>query len=125
MIHDLGSAVRETQQYETSVNFAYNRLDAAMDTVSSRQAAYDADAVPLDSLLESQRRLVDARTAYYREQVNLQLATESVQRESGQLLARHSINLEQADSANLASVSIAGRQSKVHSAVQDIDYRAN
>ena len=125
VIHDLGSAIRETQQYETSVNFAFNRLDAAMDTVSSRQAAYDADAVPLDSLLESQRRLVDARTAYYRAQVNLQLATDSVQRESGQLLSRHSINLEQADAANLASVSIAGRQSKVHSAVQDIDYRAN
>lgn len=125
VIHDLGSAIRETEQYQTSVNLAFNRLDAAMDTVSSRQAAYEADAVPLDSLLESQRRLVDARTAYHRAQVNLQLATESVQRESGQLLARHSINLNQAESANLANVSIGGRQSLVHSAVQHIDYRAN
>ena len=125
VIHDLGSAVRETQQYQAAVNFAFNRLDAAMDTVSSRQAAYEADAVPLDSLLESQRRLVDARTAYHRAQVNLQLATESVQRESGQLLARHSINLNQAESANLANVPIGGRQSEVHSAVQHIDYRAN
>ena len=125
VIHDLGSAIRETRQYETSVNFAFSRLDAAMDTVNSRQAAYDADAVPLDSLLESQRRLVDAQTAYHRAQVNLQLATELVQLESGQLLARHSIHLDQADSANLANVSIAGRQSEVYSAIEELDYRTN
>lgn len=128
VLHDLGTAVRQTRQYQESVAYAFNRLDAAMDTVNSRQAAFDADAVPLDSLLESQRRLSDAQTAYHRAQVNLQLANESVQRESGQLLARHSINLSQADSANLAGVSIGDRHSQVMSAAQAgerIDYRTN
>ena len=128
ILHDLGSAVRQTQQYQASVAFAFNRLDAAMDTVNSRQAAFEADAVPLDSLLQAQQRLVTAESAYHRAQVNLQLAIESVQRESGQLLARHSINLNQADSANLAGAPIAARRSQVRSAVQEIghiDYRTN
>ena len=125
VIHDLGSAIRETRQYQAAVHFAFNRFDAASDTVNSRQAAFDADAVPLDSLLESQRRLVDAQTAYHRAQVNLQLASESVQLESGRLLARHSIQLNQAQSENLARVSIGQRQSKVNSTLQHIDYRAN
>ncbi len=128
IMHDLGTSVRQTQQYQVAVKFAFNRLDAAMDTVNSRQAAFDAEAVPLDSLLESQRRLTDAQTAYHRARVNLQLATESVQRESGQLLHRHAINLSQSDSANLANVSVGDRRAQVNSAVQasqQIDYRNN
>jgi len=126
IIHDLGSAVRLTEQYQLSVTYAFNRLDAARDTVLPRQAAFEADAVQLDTLLESQRRLADAQSAYYRAIVDLQLAQTSVQRESGQLLTTHAINLNQAPSQNLAQVPRSSRKSLVQSILgQPMDYRRN
>ncbi|MFK7769628.1 MAG: TolC family protein [Mariniblastus sp.] len=122
IIHELGTAVRQTEQYHSAVKFAYNRMVAAQDTVDARQAAFAADAVPVDLLLEAQRRLAESQTAYHRAEVNLQLANESVNRESGQLLASHSVGLDQMPSCNSAGVQVAQRQSKVRSG-KSFDYR--
>ena len=105
-----------------AVELAYNRLDASVDTAKSREAAFEADAVPLDLLLEAQRRVFEAQTAYHRAQVNLQLATESVSRESGQLLANHAIDLIQSPSRNDENVCVKQRRKSVATAKQ-MDYR--
>ena len=122
VIHDLGTAIRQTEQYHSAVENAYNRLLAAQDTVKARQAAFEADAVSVDLLLEAQRRLVESQTAFHRAEVSLQRANESVNRESGQLLASHSIGLDQMPSLNNAQVSVAKRQAIVN-AERRLDYR--
>ena len=122
VIHELGTAIRQTQQYHSAVEYAYNRFLAAKDTVDARQAAFEADAVSVDLLLESQRRLAESQTAYHRAEVNLQLANESVNRESGQLLASHSISLDQMPSCNDAVTCVADRKAKVNAA-ESLDYR--
>ena len=122
VIHDLGTAIRQTEQYHSAVENAYNRLLAAQDTVKARQAAFEADAVSVDLLLEAQRRLVESQTAFHRAEVSLQRASESVNRESGQLLASHSIGLDQMPSLNNAQVSVAKRQAIVN-AERWLDYR--
>lgn len=96
IMHDLGSAVRQTEQYAVAVELNSLRLKAAQDTVRSRQAAYDADAVTLDLLLDAERRLSEAEAAYERARVDLHLANEAVLRESGSFLASHAIGLSNA-----------------------------
>ncbi len=122
IIHDLGTAVRQTQQYDAAVELAYNRLDASLDTAKSREVAFEADAVPLDLLLEAQRRVFEAQTAYHRAQVDLQLATESVSRESGQLLANHAIDLIQSPTCNNENVCVERRRNRV-ATIKEMDYR--
>lgn len=122
VIHDLGTAIRQTEQYHSAVENAYNRLLAAQDTVKARQAAFEADAVSVELLLEAQRRLVESQTAFHRAEVSLQRANESVNRESGQLLASHSIGLDQMPSLNNAQVSVANRKAIVN-AERQLDYR--
>jgi outer membrane protein TolC len=126
ILHDLGSAVRQSEQYGSSVEIAFNRMKAALDTVKARQAGFQADKVTLDLLLESQRRLAEAQTAFYRSQVNLQLAQESVHRESGNLLTSHSISFGQSEMASLArSYQIQNDQpyGRVARRLKDLDYR--
>jgi hypothetical protein len=66
IIHELGSAVRQTNQTYASMQLAYNRVKAARDVVAAREAAFQADTVPLNFLLEGQRRLAEAEIEYYR-----------------------------------------------------------
>ncbi|MEM7782610.1 MAG: TolC family protein [Planctomycetota bacterium] len=103
ILHDLGSAVRQTEQQGSAVDLSYNRLVAANDTLQARQAGYDADSVPLDLLLDAQRRLSEAQTAFFRALVNLQLANVGVERESGRLLHSHAIMLDELIETSSAS----------------------
>lgn len=123
IIHELGTAVRQSRQFEAAIDFAYNRVAAARDTVDSRQAAFEADTVPLDLLLESQSRLAQAETSYYQTQVNQQLAFESVLRESGQMLIGHGITLNQEPSSNSAGVDVNARRSRLANTIPPLDYR--
>lgn len=93
IIYQLGNAFRQSEQNSMTVKLAYNRMLAAQDTVDARQAGYEADTIPLDLLLEAQRRFSEAQTAFFQAQVNLQLAHESIERESGNLLVSHNIQL--------------------------------
>ncbi len=99
VLQNLGSAIRQVRQSYMSAEFAYNRMQAAKQTVTSRQAAYKADNVPFDELHDAQRRLADAETNYYQELVNYELATETVALESGQLLLQHQVILDGAETS--------------------------
>jgi len=92
VLQDLGSAIRQASQSYQAAEFARKRMEAAQTTVDSRTAAFEADAVPFDLLLDAQRRLAEAESAYFRELVNFELATQAIKRESGQLLNEHFVS---------------------------------
>ncbi len=98
--HDLGSAIRGHRLAFRSAQLAHNRMLAAQDTYEARQAAFEADGVTLDLLLDAVRRMADAQNQFDRAQVDLQLATEDVFRQSGGSLANHAINISRADLAS-------------------------
>ena len=98
--HDLGSALRAIEQSTAANKLAYNRMLAAQDAFKARQAAFEADAVTLDLLLEAVRRMADAQAEFDRTQVNAQLANESILRESGQLLQHHAVGLQISSTVN-------------------------
>ena len=95
IIHDLGSAVRQSDQSQLALELADKRLEAATQTVEAREAAFEADAADFDTLLDAQQNLANARIAFERASVNAAIAHESIARESGQLLTQHGVVLEQ------------------------------
>lgn len=111
--HDLGSALRSVEQSFASTELAYNRMLAAQDVWLARKAAFEADGVTLDLLLESVRRMAEAQAEFDRTQVNAQLANESIQRESGQLLSHHAVGLLRSSNINDASVSAQQRRAEL------------
>lgn len=120
IIHDLGSAVRQSDLYHSTTENAYRRLQAAKDVVASRKAAFNAESVSLDLLLEGQQRLYEAQISYERALTRYQLAGISLARESGQLLSGFNISLTESPSLNCAGIDVASRQCKVRKAM---DYR--
>ena len=90
---DLGTALRQAERAFNAMHIAYNRLIAARQTVESRTAAFEADTVAADLLLDAQQRLAEAETEYYRSQIDYAVAQVRVQSESGTLLALHGVNL--------------------------------
>ena len=111
--HQLGSALRAVEQSYAAAELAYNRMLASQDAWLARKAAFKADAVTLDLLLESVRRMADAQANFDQAQVNAQLANEAIQRESGQLLRHHAVNLMQSPSTNSANIDVEQRRTEL------------
>ena len=84
--HQLADAVRQMElNYElTETNF--KRTLAADRQVAAVQAAYDAETVTLDQLLEAQRLQADAQTSYFRTLLDYQRAIIGVYYRKGSLL---------------------------------------
>lgn len=96
IIHDLGSAIRQSDQSYENIRFTRLRKDAAQETVDARFAAYEADAVAFEELLDAQQRLLDANQAYFRASIFYELAKSQVDSEAGRLL--HSFNIDLSES---------------------------
>ncbi|MEQ1906773.1 MAG: TolC family protein [Pirellulaceae bacterium] len=90
---DLGNAFRQAEQVTTNSELLNHRLKAAHDTVNARKAAFDAGKGSFYELLDAQRRLAEAELAFHRSLVNIELAVEGINRESGMLLRHHLIYL--------------------------------
>ena len=97
--HDLGSAIRSHRAAFKLSELAQKRMKAAQDTVKAREAAFEADGVTLDLLLDAVRRMADAQNQFDRAQVDLQLANEAIFRQSGGLLANHAISINRTERA--------------------------
>jgi hypothetical protein len=84
--HRLADAVRQLAlNYElTQTNL--NRTLAADRQVEAVQAAYEADTVTIDQLLEAQRRHAEAQAAYHRTLLDYQRAILTVHYRKGTLL---------------------------------------
>ena len=68
--HQLGDAVRNLDGNYDLAQTNFNRRVAAEKQVEAVKAAFDADTVTLDLLLDAQRRRADAEVAYYRSLVD-------------------------------------------------------
>ena len=91
--HQLTDAVRQlTLNYElTQTNF--NRTLAADRQVEAVQAAFEAETVTLDQLLEAQRRRAEAQTSFWRTLLDYQRAIISVHFRKGSLLEYNNVYL--------------------------------
>jgi len=112
VLHDLGTAVRQVDQSQETIEIARNRLTAAKQTVAAREAAFEAEAVPFDQLLDAQQRLVDARIAFERESITWAIASEGVSRESGELLVQHGVFLDEFNTPRSHAVQVAGGENE-------------
>ena len=100
IVHDVGSAVRSNRQAFRAAELAHNRMLAAQDAFQARQAAFEADGVTLDLLLDAVRRMAEAQNQFDQAQIDLQLSNENIFRESGGLLQHHNINIARFDLAS-------------------------
>jgi outer membrane protein TolC len=91
--HQLADAVRQLKlNYElTQTNF--NRTLAADMQVEAVQAAFDAETVLVDQLLEAQRRRAEAQAAFFRTLLDYQRAIITVHFRKGSLLEYNNVYL--------------------------------
>lgn len=91
--HQLGDAVRDMDLNYGLTETNFNRRAAAEREVEAVQAAYEADRVTLDLLLDAQRRRADAETAYYRSLVDFNIAILDIHYRKGSLLDYNGVYL--------------------------------
>jgi outer membrane protein TolC len=93
--HQLADAVRQMElNYElTETNF--NRTLAADRQVEAVQAAYEAETITLDQVLEAQRRRADAQTSYFRTLLDYQRAIIMVHYRKGTILDYNNVYLQE------------------------------
>jgi len=91
--HQLADAIRNLDRGYTLSETNFNRRIAAQHQVNAVEAAYETDTVTLDVLLDAQRRLADAESAYYRSLVDFNLAIMSVHLRKGSLLEYNGVLL--------------------------------
>ncbi len=84
--HDLATAVAEADRAYVVSQTNFNRRVAAAVQLNAVEVAYDAGLATLDLLLDAQRRLADADSAYYRTLIEYNLALKNLQLEKGTLL---------------------------------------
>ena len=91
--HQLGDALRDLDLNYGLTETNFNRRVAAEREVEAVDAAYKADRVTLDLLLDAQRRRADAETAYYRSLVDYNLAVADIHYRKGSLLDYNGVYL--------------------------------
>jgi len=94
ILHELGTSLRQTHQAAKSTKLNYNRVKAARDAWQSRLAAFEADAVSVDLVLDSVQRLADAESRFERAQANFQISNAAIKRGAGNLLQEFGIVLD-------------------------------
>lgn len=100
--HQLGDALRNLEgNYElTQTNF--NRRVAAEKQVEAVKAAFDANTITIDVLLDAQRRRADAEVAYYRSLVDYVRGILLVHYRKGSLLEYNGVYLAEGPWPNKA-----------------------
>jgi len=86
VLHNVASAVAEMQRAYLVSQTAMNRLEAARQQLEAVEAAFESDKISLDLLLDSQRRLADAQSRYYRIVAEYAIALKNVHYAKGTLL---------------------------------------
>ncbi len=91
--HQLADAIRNLDQNYTLVETNFNRRVAAEKQVRSVEAAYEAEKVTLDLLLEAQRRLSEAESAYFRTLIDYNRGIATLHYVKGSLLEYNGVYL--------------------------------
>jgi len=86
--YGLSNAFSEVRRSYDNRQLQEERLDATSSQINTLTARRDegGDNVPMDVLLEAQRRLLDIKVGYYRAEVEYALAIRNIQVEKGTLL---------------------------------------
>lgn len=79
----VSNALADFQRAQQVVQTSYNRMLAARDQLQTVQAAYDAEKSPLESVLEAQRRMIEAEVRHHRARVELIISLRNVHFEKG------------------------------------------
>ncbi len=119
--HELADAIRNLElTYElTQTNF--NRTLAAVRQVEAVQAAFDAQTVTLDQLLDAQRRRAEAQASFFRTLLDYQRAIIMVHFRKGSLLEYNNIYLNEGPWPAKAKFD-AHRRARARDAAWYVDY---
>lgn len=93
IVHAVAAAVADVDRAATIVRTNLNRRLAAQQQLASVEAAYEAEAAPLDLVLNAQRRLAEADGRYFRSLSEYAVAVKNVHFEKGSLLDYNQIYL--------------------------------
>ncbi len=93
--HELSAAFAELDRAYAVSRSRFNRSIAAHQQLELIRKKYDVGTVPLEFLLDAQRRVSENDSAYYRTQVDHNLAIINLHRVRGTLLVYHSIRLSE------------------------------
>ena len=91
--HALADAVRNVDTNFALAQTNYNRRVAAERQVDAVQAAYDANTVTFDQLLDAQRRRAEAESSYYRSLVDYNRSIAQLHYRKGSLLEYNGVFL--------------------------------
>jgi hypothetical protein len=91
--HQLGDTIREVDNSYGLSQTNFNRRVASEKEVQAVDAAYKADRVTLDLLLDAQRRRAEAESAYYRSLIDYNKAIMNVHYRKGSLLDYNGVYL--------------------------------
>ncbi|MBX3421665.1 MAG: TolC family protein [Pirellulaceae bacterium] len=117
----LSNAVADSKRSYESMNLHHHRLDAIVEQLNALQAREEAANTPeLDVVLETHRRLLDARLRFHQSQIDYALSLRNIHFEKGTLLNYHSIYL-----AESASSRNAVADAQVRASMQDGNVRVS
>ena len=91
--HQLGDTIRDVDNSYGLSQTNFNRRVASEKEVQAVDAAYKADRVTLDLLLDAQRRRAEAESAYYRSLIDYNKAIMNVHYRKGSLLDYNGVYL--------------------------------
>ncbi len=120
--HALVEAVRNVDTNFALAQTNFNRRVAAERQVEAVQAAYDANTVTLDQLLDAQRRRAEAESAYYRAVVDYNRSISQLHFRKGSLLEYNGVFLAEGPWPGKAYFD-AHRRARQRDASLYLDYR--
>jgi outer membrane protein TolC len=91
--HQLGDSIRDIDNNYSLSQTNFNRRVASEKEVQAVDAAYQADRVTFDLLLDAQRRRAEAESAYYRSLIDYNKAIMNVHYRKGSLLDYNGVYL--------------------------------
>jgi hypothetical protein len=95
IILDLSNAFAEVDRAHGAVEASRKELGAAVEDQQATKAAYDADQIPVDLLLESQQRLAESQRQYFRTLTDYAIALKNVHVQKGTLLPYNGVLLQE------------------------------
>jgi len=120
--HALVEAVRNVDTNFALAQTNFNRRVAAERQVEAVQAAYDANTVTLDQLLDAQRRRAEAESSYYRSLVDYNRSISQLHFRKGSLLEYNGVFLAEGPWPGKAYFD-AHRRARQRDASLYLDYR--
>ncbi|HEY3394567.1 MAG TPA: TolC family protein, partial [Lacipirellulaceae bacterium] len=93
IVHEAADAIAEMDRSYAVLQSSYNRLVASQDQLRAVEAAFEADKVPLDLLLDAQRRRAEALVDYTQNRARYAVAQKNVHFVKGTLLEYDGIYL--------------------------------